>query len=75
MLDKLGSLCSYIITNIWLLVDFYYVFCKRPDILDYIAKLLKKEIFFYNNIKNMSNQKYDYRGFYAYKLTSYIYIW
>lgn len=36
-------------------IDIYYLFCNWLDILDYIIKLLKKNKFFYNKIKNISN--------------------
>lgn len=72
-LDKLSSFCSNIITKIQILVGAYYAFCKYLDILDYVAKLLKKDKFFYNNIKIVSNKRHHYKDF-AYKLTNYIYV-
>lgn len=54
MLDKLGSFCNHIITKIRTLIGVYYAFCRWPDTLNYIAKLLKKDKFLYGNIENMS---------------------
>lgn len=71
MLDKLDSLYSYAITKIQTLVSAYHTFCKKPDILDYFAKLLEKNKFLYNDIKNVSNKRHYYRGFVC-RLTNYI---
>lgn len=55
MVDKVCSFYNYAIMKIQMLVGTYYVFYRRPDILDYDAKLLKKNKFFCNDIENMSN--------------------
>lgn len=57
MLDKLGSFYSYTITKIQIFINDNYAFYRLPNILDYVAKLLKKDKFFYNNMKNISNKK------------------
>lgn len=71
MLNKSNSFCSYTMTKILILISTYYAFCRQPNILDYIADLLKKDKIFYNNIKNISNKRYYHRDF-AYKLRNYI---
>lgn len=71
ILDKLSSFRSHATTKICTLISAYYVFYRRPDTLDYIAKLLKKDKFFYNNIENMDNQSHYHKSF-AYRLTNYI---
>lgn len=55
ILDKLNSFCSHTMTEIFTLVSVYYSFFKRLDTLDYLAELLKKNKFFYNNIENIGN--------------------
>ena len=70
MLDKLGSFCSHAMTKIWILVDTYYLFYMRPNILDYIAKLLEKDKFLCYKIENIGNQRHYYRSF-ASRLTKY----
>lgn len=54
MLDKLDNFHSYTMTKIRKLVGIYYEFYRRPDTLDYVAKLLEKDKFFYDDIKNVS---------------------
>lgn len=49
------------------------MFCRRPDTSNYIAKLLKKKKFLYNNIENMNNKKLYYKDFIC-ELTNYIQI-
>ena len=71
MLDKLGSFRSHAMTKIRTLVGAHYVFCKRPDTLDYVAELLEKDKFLYDDIKNVSNERHHHKGF-AYRLTNYI---
>lgn len=71
MLDKLSSLFSYAMTRISILLGVYYVFCKHPNSLNYVAKPLKKNKFFGNNIENGNNQRYYYKSFYIYKLINY----
>ena len=71
MLNKLDSFRSHAITKICTLVGAYYVFYRWPDTLDYVAKLLKKDKFFYDNIENMSNQRRYCRKS-TYILTNYI---
>lgn len=44
-------------TEIQTFVGAHYIFSRHQDILYYIAKLLSKDKFFYDNIKNMSKQK------------------
>lgn len=65
--------CNHTIIKIWSLICNHYAFCKWLNTLDYIAKLLKKENFFGNNIENMSNQSYYYRSF-TYRLTNYFWV-
>lgn len=72
MLDKLINFHSHAKKKIRILISAYYMFCKQSDILNYIIKLLEKDRFFYNNIKNISNQRYYYRSFHAYGLINYI---
>lgn len=67
ILDKLDNFYSYAITKIRILVDVQYAICKLLHILNYVAKLLKNNNFFYNNIENVSNKKLYYKSF-AYRL-------
>lgn len=74
MLDKLDNFCSYAMTRIQILINAHHIFCKQLDFSNYIAKLLEKDKFHYNNFENVSNQRHYYRSF-AYGLINYIQVW
>ena len=60
MLGKFDSFYNYKITKIQTLIGTHYEFYKKLDILNYVAKLLKKNKFLFDIIKNISNQSYYY---------------
>lgn len=72
ILDKLSCFYNHAMTKFKTLIGVLYAFCKQPDILDYMAKLLEKDKFSSNNIENVSNQKYHYRDFYTCRPINYI---
>lgn len=72
MLDKLDSFHSLAIIEIQILISIYHIFYRWLDTSDYVAKLLEKDKFFYNNIENMSNPRYHYTSFYVCGLPNYI---
>ena len=63
MLNKLSSFCSHATTKIQILVGAHYAFCRQLYTLDYIAKLLENNKFFYDDIENVNNEKHYHRGF------------
>lgn len=70
MLDRLSNFCSNTITEIWTLIDPYYMFCKRLNKFDYIAKLLEKDKLLCDNIENINNQN-NHDGSFVYGLINY----
>ena len=71
MLNKLGSFRSHAIIEIQTLVGAHFTCWKQSGNLDYIAEVIKKDKFLYNNIENVSNKSHYYGGF-AYRLINYI---
>ena len=74
MLDRLDDFRSYVMIDLQTLVGAYYAFCKWPDISSYVADLLYKNKFLYDNIENVSNKRPYYgKGCLWVNKTIYIY--
>lgn len=52
-MNKLNSFNNYTITKILTFINNHYTFFRQLNILDYFNKTLKKNKYFYNNIKNI----------------------
>lgn len=57
MLDRLNGFCNHAITDIKILVDAHYAFCRQPDISNYVMDLLYKDKFSCDDIEEVSNKK------------------